>query len=206
MPKFAEDFELFYAPDRAAWRAWLAENHQSKTGVWLIYYKKNSGNPSIPYPEAVKEALCYGWIDSKVNKLDEISYKQVFTPRKPKSVWSKVNKEYLEELFAQDLMTEAGLKTIEIAKQNGSWTSIDDIENLILPADFAEALQKNSVAKTNYEQFAKTVKKSILLHITGTKKPEVRAERIAETIRLAEQNIKNDSTYREKLRKGEGHS
>jgi uncharacterized protein YdeI (YjbR/CyaY-like superfamily) len=201
MPKFAEDFEYFYAPDRAAWRAWLAENHQSKVGVWLIYYKKNSGKPSIPYPEAVKEALCYGWIDSKINKLDEVSYKQVFTPRKPKSVWSKVNKEYLQELFAQGLMTEAGLKTIEIAQQNGSWTSIDDIENLILPADFAEALQNNPTAASYYEQFSKTAKKSILLYITGSKKAEVRAERIVETIQLAEQNIKNDSTYRDKQKK-----
>ncbi|MCU0445039.1 MAG: YdeI/OmpD-associated family protein [Microscillaceae bacterium] len=201
MPKFAEDFEHFYPPDRATWRAWLANNHASKNGVWLIYYKKNSDKPSIAYPDAVKEALCYGWIDSKVNKLDEFSYKQVFTPRKPKSVWSKVNKAYLEELLAQNLMTEAGLKTIEIAKQNGAWSSIDEIENLILPADFAEALQKNPIAASNYETFAKTAKKSILLYITGTKKPEVRAARIDETVKLAEQNIKNDTPYRQKQKK-----
>ncbi|WP_289501016.1 hypothetical protein [Gloeocapsopsis sp. IPPAS B-1203] len=115
-----DDLETFQAQDRQQWREWLEKNHDTSSGIWLIYYKVKSGKPSIQYSEAVKEALCFGWIDSKVRSLNEESYMQIFTPRKPKSVWSKLNKQYIEELIEQNLMTEAGLKKIETAKQDGS--------------------------------------------------------------------------------------
>jgi len=114
MQKFDLQLQTIYAGDRTEWRRWLQENHQNSIGVWLIYYKVGSGKPSVLYPEAVKEALCFGWIDSKVKSLDEERYKQIFTPRKLKSVWSKLNKQYIEELLREGLMTEMGLQKIAI--------------------------------------------------------------------------------------------
>lgn len=110
MQKFEHQLETIYAVDRNTWRDWLEKNHDTASGIYLIYYKVKSGKPSILYSEAVKEALCFGWIDSKVKSLDEERYQQIFTPRKLKSVWSKLNKQYIEELIDQGLMTEAGLK------------------------------------------------------------------------------------------------
>ena len=133
MPNFDSQLQTFHAANRQEWREWLERNYQSAIGVWLVYYKVKSGKPSIRYSEAVKEALCFGWIDSKVKSLNEDSYMQIFTPRKPKSVWSKLNKEYIQELIEQGLMTEAGLAKIAAAKQDGSWNTLDAIEALMLP-------------------------------------------------------------------------
>jgi uncharacterized protein YdeI (YjbR/CyaY-like superfamily) len=122
MPKVSlNDFEKVYAKDRATFRRWLEQNHATKSGIWLVYYKKRSGKPSISYPEAVKEALCFGWIDSKVNAIDDERYMQVFTPRKAKSVWSALNKKYIAELQGQNLVTAAGLKTIDSGKASIKW-------------------------------------------------------------------------------------
>jgi uncharacterized protein YdeI (YjbR/CyaY-like superfamily) len=127
MSKFDDQLETIYAVDRKAWREWLSQNHCTSPGIWLVYYKVKSGEPSVQYSEAVKEALRFGWIDSKVKSLDEDRYKQIFTPRKPKSVWSKLNKQYLEELVQEGLMTDAGLQKISAAKQDGSWIALDDV-------------------------------------------------------------------------------
>lgn len=133
--KLNNEFTTFCATSREEWREWLEKNHRTSFGLWLIYYKVKSGKPSVRYSEAVKEALCFGWIDSKVKSLDEERYMQIFTPRKPKSVWSKLNKQYIEELIEQGLMTIAGLEKIAAAKQNGSWNSLDAIEALIIPLE-----------------------------------------------------------------------
>ncbi len=188
MPKFEDQLETVYARDRQAWRQWLTENHQDAIGVWLIYYKVKSGQASVKYSEAVKEALCFGWIDSKVKSLDGDRYMQVFTPRKPKSVWSKLNKQYLEELIEQGLMTEAGLATITVAKQNGSWTSLDQIEALIMPADLQKALATNENANRYFAAFSNTTKKIILVWIESAKRPETRLKRIEQTVNSAAQN------------------
>jgi uncharacterized protein YdeI (YjbR/CyaY-like superfamily) len=197
MAKNLAALPLIYAESRAAWRKWLAENHATAQGVQLVFYKKGSGKASVQYTEAVKEALCFGWIDSKVNSLDAARYKQVFTPRNPKSVWSKLNKQYLEELMSQDLMTEAGLKCVAIAKQNGSWTSIDALENLEIPTDLQQALDSNPAAKANYEAFGRTNKKDILSWV-NVKNIELRQKRITETVALAERNIPNNYSERRK--------
>ena len=104
MPKFEDKLNTFQAKNRQAWREWLEQNYTTSIGVWLIYYKVKSGQPSVRYSEAVKEALCFGWIDSKAKSIDEERYRQIFTPRKPKSVWSKLNKQYIQELIEQGLM------------------------------------------------------------------------------------------------------
>jgi uncharacterized protein YdeI (YjbR/CyaY-like superfamily) len=188
MQKFEERLEIVYASDRDCWRRWLEQNHQSSIGVWLVYYKIKSGKPSVKYSEAVREALCFGWIDSKVQSLDEESYRQIFTPRKPKSVWSKLNKQYIEESIALGKMTEAGLAKINAAKQDGSWTSLDEVEALIVPADLKAALDANAVAKSNFDLFGNSVKKNILFWIQNAKRPETRRNRIEKTVNAAAQN------------------
>lgn len=188
MLQFDRQLETIYAKDRREWRAWLDKNYKNSIGVWLIYYKVKSNLPSIKYTEAVKEALCFGWIDSKVKSLDEERYMQIFTPRQPKSVWSKLNKQYIEELLAQDLMTEAGIKKIEAAKKDGSWTLLDAIEALIIPQDLMQALEANETANRYFQAFSNSNKKSILFWIDSAKRPETRLKRIEQTINLAADN------------------
>ncbi len=188
MQKFEHLLETIYAVDRNPWRDWLEKNHGTASGIYLIYYKVKSGKPSIRYSEAVKEALCFGWIDSKVKSLDEERYQQIFTPRKPKSVWSKLNKQFVEELIGQGLMTEAGLKKIEAAKQNGSWESLDAIEALIIPADLQQALAANETASQYFEAFSNSSKKVILSWIGSARRSETRLKRIESTIASVAQN------------------
>lgn len=192
MSQFDRQLESIYASDRNQWREWLQENYQTSVGIWLIYYKVSyqlaSGKPSILYPEAVKEALCFGWIDSKVNSLDDGRYKQVFTPRKPKSVWSKLNKQYIQELIDQNLMTAAGLEKIEIAKQDGSWTFLDAIEELVIPPDLEQALAVNEIARKNFLRFNKSTRKNILFWIASAKRTETRLKRIELTVISSTQN------------------
>lgn len=188
MPKFDDQIETIYASDRQSWRTWLEEHHKTFRGIWLIYYKVGSGKPSVKYSEAVKEALCFGWIDSKVKSLDEERYQQIFTPRKPQSVWSKLNKQYIEELIAQGLMTAAGLEKINRAKQDGSWTTLDAIEALIIPPDLQQALETNAIANQKFQAFNNSTKKSILFWIDSAKRSETRLKRITQTLNSAAQN------------------
>lgn len=188
--------ETFNAPDRQTWRNWLLDNHASSKGVWLVYYKKNSGRPSISYAEAVEEALCFGWIDSRPNTLDAISYKQLFSPRKPKSPWSKINKERVSKLTQAGLMTEAGLAKIELAKKDGSWNFYDNIEEIELPPELIQALEQNPKANDYFQAFSPSSKKVILWWIASARRPETRQKRIEETVRLASQNIKANHYFR----------
>lgn len=190
MSNFDNQLENFYAKNGQEWREWLEKNHRTSIGVWLIYYKVKSGKPSIKYSEAVKEALCFGWIDSKVKALDEERYMQIFTPRKPKSVWSKLNKQYIEELIDRGLMTEAGLAKIEVAKQNGSWNILDSIEELVIPDDLKQELANNEAANKFFDSLSRSSKKNILYWIESAKRPETRAKRIETTINSAAQNKK----------------
>lgn len=182
--------QTFYAKTRKEWRKWLEKNHQSEKSVWLIIYKKESDTPSVYYPEAVDEALCFGWIDSKPNKRDEDSYYQFFAKRNPKSNWSKVNKEKVAKLLEKGLMHSSGLEMIEIAKQNGTWTALDEVENINIPDDLQKLFSKNKTAFENWENFPRSSKRGILEWILNSKKPETRQKRIEETISLAEKNIK----------------
>ncbi len=188
MSKFDEQLETFFAGSRQQWRQWLEINHLTSCGIWLVYYKIKSGKPSVQYNEAVKEALCFGWIDSKVQSIDAESYRQIFTPRKPQSVWSKLNKQYIQELTEQGLITEIGLEKIAAAKQNGSWYKLDAIEELTIPADLEQALTANAIANNYFQAFSKSSKKNILVWIESAKRPETRLKRIEQTISLALQN------------------
>ncbi len=182
--------QTFYAKDRKAWRTWLKKNASKEKSVWLIIYKKDAANKSVNYREAVEEALCFGWIDSKPNKRDDDSFYQFFAKRNPTSNWSKINKERVEKLISQGLMTQAGLAVIGQAKENGRWSALDGIENLELPPALQQALFKNTVAKNYFEAFPRSVKKGILEWIQNAKTRETTNKRIDETVRLAAENLR----------------
>ena len=158
--------------------------------MWLIIYKKESNIPSVYYPEAVDEALCFGWIDSTPKKRDDKSYYQFFAKRNPKSNWSKVNKDKVANLLEQGLIESEGLKMIEIAKQNGTWTALDEVENITIPEDLQTLFSNNPTAFDHWEKFSRSSKRGILEWILNAKKPETRQKRIEETVALAEKNIK----------------
>jgi uncharacterized protein YdeI (YjbR/CyaY-like superfamily) len=180
--------KTLYAKTQKEWRYWLEKNHQSEKSVWLIFYKKGSGIQSTNYAEALEEALCFGWIDSKANKRDDKSYFQYFAKRKPKSNWSKVNKEKVAKLIEKGLMTPAGLESIEIAKRNGSWSALDEVEELIIPPDLKMLFDKNIAAFANWQMFSRSVKRAALERILNAKRQETRQKRIAETVELAKKN------------------
>lgn len=167
------------------WRDWLHANHQREESIWVVFYKVSSDVPSLTWSEAVDEALCYGWIDSTKKTIDKESYKQYFSKRKPKSNWSKINKDKIEQLTAEGRMAEAGLQSVAIAKQNGSWTILDEIEALIVPQDLEAALNTKPVAKEYFEGLSKSVKKMYLHWVMSAKRPETRQKRITEIVENA---------------------
>jgi uncharacterized protein YdeI (YjbR/CyaY-like superfamily) len=182
---------------RAEWRAWLEQNHTRTEGVWLISYKKAAGKPTMTYDESVEEALCFGWIDSKANRLDDERTMLWFAPRKPKTGWSRPNKERVERLIAAGLMAAAGQAKITAAQQDGSWSALDAVEALEIPADLAAALAAHEPAPTRFEAFPRSVKRSILEWIAAAKTPATRARRIDETARQAAEN-KRANQWRDK--------
>ncbi|XVJ71184.1 MAG: hypothetical protein HEQ39_17410 [Rhizobacter sp.] len=147
---------------RDEWRAWLQAQHQRDEGVWLVSYKKASGKPSLGYDAVVEEALCFGWVDSKPRKLDEHRTMLWFSPRKPKSAWSRPNKERVARLMEQGLMHSSGLAKIKAAQADGSWTALDEVEQLIIPADLEEELARHPDATAHFNGFPRSAKRGIL--------------------------------------------
>ncbi|NIJ44749.1 uncharacterized protein YdeI (YjbR/CyaY-like superfamily) [Wenyingzhuangia heitensis] len=172
----------FCPANQQEWRQWLVENHLEKDSVWLIIYKKGSKTPNLTWSEAVDQALCFGWIDSVKKTIDSQKYKQYFGKRKPKSNWSKVNKTKIEVLSKKGLMVQAGLDSISVAKQNGSWTILDAVEALIIPSDLEIALGTYPNAKEIFLSLSKSVRKLMLYKIMSAKKPETRQKRIDEIV------------------------
>lgn len=175
---------------RAEWRKWLATNHAISKGIWLVIVKKKADVAGITYSDAVEEALCFGWIDGGADSLDAQRFKLYLTPRKPGSVWSRLNKQRIRKLVKEGSMTPVGLARIEAAKKDGSWKTFDAIDKLVMPADLLEQLAANAEARRNFEAFSDSSKKIILFWIASAKREETRRKRIAETVRLAEQNVK----------------
>lgn len=186
----AEIEELYFKTARE-WREWLHENYSTARGVYLIFYKVAHEAVSMRWEDAVKVALCYGWIDSTVKSLGDGKRRQYFCPRKPKSSWSKVNKDYLLALNKEGLLHESGKKAIAIAKENGSWTALDDVENGVIPDDLQQAFDKQPIAFDNYKNFSRTYRKSYLYWLNQAKRPETRVKRITEIIRLCSANKKS---------------
>ena len=174
--------------DRAGWRAWLIEKHLTSTGVHLVSWRRGSGRTSVGYEEAVEEALCVGWIDSVAGRLDEQRGLQWFSPRRATSGWARTNKARVERLIAAGLMLPAGLDAIDEAKRNGSWTRLDDVENLVVPDDLAAALVAIPPARERWDAFSRSPRRAILDWISQAKRPETRARRIAEAAESAARN------------------
>jgi uncharacterized protein YdeI (YjbR/CyaY-like superfamily) len=185
-----KETETFYPTSRQAWREWLQENHHSKQSVWLVYYKKKSGMPTISWSEAVDEALCFGWIDSTKKTLDDDTFIQFFSKRKANSTWSKVNKDKVLRFIDDGTMTKAGLKSIETAKQNGSWVILDEAETLIIPEDLENAFRTKPGSKDFFLGLSKSARKSILQWVILAKRKETRQKRINEIAELAGQKLR----------------
>lgn len=181
----SDAYEQVEVTTREAWREWLAANHGASPGVWLVTHKKAEGERHVSYDATVEEALCFGWIDSKGRRLDERRTMLLFTPRKAGSGWSRPNKQRLERLFAAEQMAPAGIAMVEAAKADGSWTALDDIENLVEPDDLRAALDASPAARASWDGFPRSAKRSILEWISTAKRAETRAKRIEKTATLA---------------------
>ncbi len=178
-PKTYRDAPMFLFKTPSDWRDWLSKNYHTSTGVWLRFAKKNADLNSISYDQALEEALCFGWIDSLLQKYDEKSYLQKFSPRKSRSVWSKRNTEIIERLSKVGKMHAAGLAVVEAAKQNGQWqTAYDKPSEMKVPADFLKELEKNPTAKAFFETLNKANTYAIAWRLHTAKKPETRTKRM----------------------------
>lgn len=184
--------EELYIKTRSGWRKWLSKNHKKSEGVWLVFYKKETGIPSLVYEDAVEEALCFGWIDSLVKKIDEKKYVRKLTPRNIKSFWSELNKKRVAKVIKEGRMTKAGLMKIEVAKQNGSWNKqLKGVEiSYNAPEDFITALARNKKAKENFNKIPPSHKKRYYMWINIAKKKETRERRIKDSIVLLSNNKK----------------
>jgi uncharacterized protein YdeI (YjbR/CyaY-like superfamily) len=164
---------------------WLAKNHDKSAGLWLKIAKKAAGISTVTYAEALDVALCYGWIDGQKGSFDEQYFLQKFTPRRPKSIWSKINVEKVEGLIASGEMKPAGLKVVEAAKQDGRWAAAyASQKNIVVPADFQSALEKNKKAKAFFETLTGSKRYSFLFRIETAKKAETREKRIHQFVAM----------------------
>ena len=175
---------------RAELRRWLEGNHANAESFWLVTHKKHVAEHYIPYAQIVEELLCFGWIDARTRRLDEDRTMLLVAPRKPGSTWSAVNKKLVAKLMRAGLMDEAGQAKVAAAKRDGSWTYLDDIENLVIPPDLDSALESNPKARRNFDAFPKSARKVILLWIKTAKRDTTRRQRISETVRLAAINVR----------------
>ena len=178
--------------DRPGWRRWLIANHPSSKGVYLVSWRRATGKASVSYDEAVEEALCVGWVDSTGRNLDEERSIQWFSPRRARSVWARSNKERVARLTATGLMLPAGLAAIEEAKRNGMWTLLDEVEDLIVPADLAAALMAVPDGRANWDAFSPSARRAMLQWLVEARRPETRADRID---RIAAGAGRNERAY-----------
>lgn len=181
-PTWKFDYPIFHAETRNQWRAWLMHHHTSARGVWLCSWRSTTSRPRCPYPEAVEEALCFGWIDSTNSLLDEERSLQLFTPRRPKSSWSRLNRERAAEMETRGLMTHAGRHAIAAAKANGWWTILDQVEDLEELADLKAALDRDPRARSTWDAFPPRARRLMLWWIVSAARDATRAARIAQVV------------------------
>ena len=173
------DYPIYHAESRGQWRAWLEANHDSERGVWLCSWKSSVDRPACAYADAVEEAICFGWIDSTVNILDEQRAIQMYTPRKARGTWTRLNRERVQRMEEAGLMTDAGRAAVEVAKGNGYWTILDPVEDLIEPDELAAALDSVPEARRHWDDFPPSARKAMLWWVVGAVKDETKAGRIA---------------------------
>jgi uncharacterized protein YdeI (YjbR/CyaY-like superfamily) len=180
-------YGIYHAETQTAWRAWLAANHAAAPGVWLASWKRSTNRPAVPYEDAVMEALCFGWIDSTVNVLDEERGLQLMTPRRPRSSWTRLNRERVAQLEAEGRMTDAGRRVVEVAKQNGWWLLYDTVEDLLEPDDLSTALDEVPQARAHWDAFPPSARKQMLWWVVSAARADTRARRIGTIVASAEQ-------------------
>jgi uncharacterized protein YdeI (YjbR/CyaY-like superfamily) len=173
------DLPIYHAESRAQWRAWLAANHDTARGVWLCSWRRGTDRPVCPYPDAVEEALCHGWIDATVNVLDSDRALQLMTPRKPKSSWTRLNRRRVADMEAAGLMTDAGRRAVDVARRNGSWTIYDQVEDLAEPPLLAAALDAEPLARANWDAFPPGARKAMLWWVVSAARDTTREARVA---------------------------
>ncbi len=173
------DFPIYHAESRTQVRAWFEHYHDSARGLWLCSWRPVVGKPRCPYPEVVEEALCFGWIDSTTTQLDDERGLQLFTPRKPKSSWTRLNRRRVSDMEAAGRMTDAGRRAVEVAKANGYWTLYDAVEDLIEPDELASALDANPAARKSWDEFPASPRKMMLWWVISAARPDTRSRRIA---------------------------
>lgn len=178
----------FRARSREEWRNWLEENGQIEKSVWAIIYQKRSKVPSVRFHDAIVDALCYGWVDSKAAPRDEESCYLLFSPRNPKSTWGRINRARAEEMIRLGLMRPPGFAAIELAKRTGTWDSLKDAQNCVIPDDLQSLFDQNEVGYRNFQAFPPSSKRLILEWIAKAKRPETRQRRITQTVELAAVN------------------
>lgn len=175
--------------NRADFRNWLEKNHQSSKGIWLILGKKE-GPKTISADDALKEALCYGWIDGQIRKVDETTYIKYFAPRRKKSIWSKRNRDFTEKLIREDLMKEAGYQAIETAKKSGQWTpKLEEITEEHI-SEFTQLVQENQLALEHFSKMSKSIQKNYTGYFFSAKQEETKKKRLAQIIVRLERNLK----------------
>jgi uncharacterized protein YdeI (YjbR/CyaY-like superfamily) len=179
------DYPIYHAESRAQWRGWLEANHELAPGVWLCSWRTAVARPRCPYPDLIEEAICFGWIDSTVNLLDDDRSLQLLTPRKPKSTWTRLNRRRAADMVAAGLMADAGRRAIAAAQHNGWWTILDPVEDLVEPADLAAALDLEPDARATWDRFPPSTRKVMLWWVISATRAETRAGRIATIVTKA---------------------
>ena len=177
-----DDGEKVVAPDAATWRSWLETNHSRAAGAWLVRGRPGFTDRHVAYEDAIRQALCFGWIDGPVRTFDEETGGLWFSPRRPSSGWAATNKARLLELEEAGLIAEAGRRAIEVAKANGSWTVLDNAEALLEPADFAAALDAEPTARAGWDAFPPSARKMGIGQVDSARRSETRAARIAKIV------------------------
>jgi uncharacterized protein YdeI (YjbR/CyaY-like superfamily) len=182
-PTSPDGKDVLTPPSRVDWRAWLASNHDRQDGLWIVYHKKSSSLDGPVYDDVVEEALCFGWIDSRVRRIDDDRMMQWFSPRREGGLWSALNKQRIDRLIHAGHMTEVGKAVIDRAKADGSWSQADEVDALVVPPDLRAALDTTPEAAAAYEALGDSAKKQYLWWIHSAKRPATRANRIEETVR-----------------------
>lgn len=185
-----KELESYCPGSREDWRNWLEENHRSRRSVWLVYYKTSTNVASVTWSEAVEEALCFGWIDSTKKTIDHERYMQYFSSRNPKSTWSRINKEKVEMLIQNNRMTKTGFESIEVARQNGTWYIMDEVEDGVIPGDLRTELVNYEKALDFFQSQPKSIQKGMLHWVVTARRTETRKKRIAEIARSASKCIR----------------
>ena len=189
-------FERVEVASREELRAWLQANHAKPDSIWLVTWRKADPVRHLPYDAIVEEALCFGWVDSLPRKLDAQRTMLLLSPRKPGSAWSGVNKARVARLEQDGLLHPAGRAKIEAARRDSSWSFLDDVERLEVPPDMAEAFASDPVARNHFDAFPPSTRRGILEWIKQARQPATRARRIAETVRLAHDDIRANQFQR----------